>query len=91
MERRTLYKLIFLVCMMISILALLCTNNDVWILPAAIFTIAFFVIWLQETIYGFYAWNKQNKEKIRNDFQIFRDYADAFVDLFRSNGERKKK
>lgn len=42
MGRRNLYKLILLVCITISMLAMLYTNNDFWILPAAIFTIAFF-------------------------------------------------
>lgn len=88
MGRRNLYKLILMVCMTISILAMLYTNNDFWILPAAIFTIAFFVLWLQEMIYGFYAWKEENKEKIKNDFQIFRDYADEMVALW---SNRKKK
>ncbi len=89
MEQRNRYKLIFMVGMTISILAMLYTNNDFWILPAAIFTIAFFVLWLQETIYGFHAWKEQNKEKLKNDFQIFRDYADEIVDLW-SNRKNKK-
>ncbi len=74
--------------MTISIFAMLYANNDIWILPAAIFTIAFFVLWLQENIYGFYAWKEQNHKKLKKDFQIFRDYADEFAALFRNKNKK---
>lgn len=68
--------------MILSNFAMLYCEQDIWILPAAIFTIAFFIIWLHENIFGFHAWKEKNKKKIQDDFQIFKDYADEFTTLF---------
>lgn len=68
--------------MILSNFAMLYCKQDIWILPAAIFTIAFFIIWLYENISSFHVWKDKNKEKIKDDFQIFKDYADAFTTFF---------
>lgn len=82
MEKLKKYKMILLICMILSNFVMLYWNQNIWILPAAIFTIAFFIIWLHENIYGFHAWKEKNKEKIKDDFQIFKEYADEFTTFF---------
>ena len=49
------------------------------------FTLAFFLIWVQENVISFLLWKKNNAQEMKKDFEIFRLYAEKFVELFCKN------
>ena len=63
----------------LSIITMLYSDTGISILMAALFTFAFFIIWIHDNILSFSKWKKHNREKLKSDFQIFKGYADEFT------------
>lgn len=78
-------KSILCVFMIFSVGVLLITKNNLALIPAAIFTITYFVYWIKDTVSNFKYWIKNTKDS----FSIFGDYANQFVAIFTNNKENK--
>ncbi len=78
-------KTIILLCMIASVGAMMYFNTNTLVLLAAFFTLAFFLIWVQENVISFLLWKKNNAQEMKKDFEIFRLYAEKFVELFCKN------
>lgn len=70
------------ILMCISTVIMFFSDTDIWILLAAFFTYAFFIIWIHDNIRAFSKWKKDNGEKLKDDFQIFKEYEDEFTKAF---------
>ena len=78
-------KSILCILMILSASALLITENNLVIIPAAVFTFAYFIYWVRDIVRDFRYWIRETK----NSFSIFGDYADRFVDIFTKNKKDK--
>lgn len=78
-------KSIFFALMLLSVGILLITENNLAIIPAAIFTVAYFIYWIRDIVKDF----RSLKKEIKDSFSIFGDYADKFVEIFAKNKKSK--
>ena len=68
----------------------ICWCNDVFQYQhtctiSGVFYACFFLIWVQENVISFLLWKKNNAQEMKKDFEIFRLYAEKFVELFCKN------
>lgn len=78
-------KSILCMFMILSVGVLLITKNNLAVIPAAIFTFAYFMYWIRDIVSDFRCWIKNTKDS----FSIFGDYADQFINIFTNNKKDK--
>ncbi len=78
-------KSILCMFMILSVGVLLITENNLAIIPATIFTSAYFIYWVRDIVSDFRYWIKTTKDS----FSIFGEYADQFINIFTNNKKDK--
>lgn len=89
MENLKKIKRILLILMGLSIITMIYSDTGISVLMAALFTFAFFIIWIHDNILAFSNWKKCNGKKLKSDFQIFKRYADEFTRVFSRDKSEK--